>query len=97
MLFRGGQPSHQFGLQLGVWVAFRRRYDDVVYFRGVTLVQLRDHVAELLMPAKVNCASAWANHTAGRSAQNSGSRTATLDISAGIGLFVVPLRSSSFL
>jgi hypothetical protein len=22
------------------------------------------------MPAKVNCASAWANHTAGRSAQN---------------------------
>jgi hypothetical protein len=35
------------------------------------------------MPAKENCASAWANHTAGRSAQNGGSRTATLDISAG--------------
>jgi hypothetical protein len=41
------------------------------------------------MLAKVNCASAWANHTAGRSARNGGSRTATLDISAGIALFVV--------
>jgi hypothetical protein len=37
----------------------------------------------LLMPAKENCASAWANHTAGRSAQNGESRTATLDTSAG--------------
>jgi hypothetical protein len=37
----------------------------------------------LLMPDKVNCASAWANHKAGRSAQNGGSRTATLDVSAG--------------
>jgi hypothetical protein len=35
------------------------------------------------MPARENCASAWANHTAGRSAQNGGSRMATLDISAG--------------
>jgi hypothetical protein len=40
-------------------------------------------VVSLLMPAKENCASAWVNHTAGRSAQNSGSRTATLDTSAG--------------
>jgi hypothetical protein len=28
--------------------------------------------------AKKNCAPAWANHTAGRSAQNGGSHTATL-------------------
>jgi hypothetical protein len=40
-------------------------------------------VLSLLMPAKKNCASAWANHTAGRSPQNGGSRTATLDASAG--------------
>jgi hypothetical protein len=33
--------------------------------------------------AKKNFASAWANHTASRSAQNDGSRTATLDTSAG--------------
>jgi hypothetical protein len=33
------------------------------------------------MPAKENCASAWANHTARRSGQNGGSRTATLDTS----------------
>jgi hypothetical protein len=33
--------------------------------------------------ARENCSSAWANHRAGRSAQNGGSRTATLDISAG--------------
>jgi hypothetical protein len=32
---------------------------------------------------KKNCASAWANQTAGRSAQNGGSCTATLDTSAG--------------
>jgi hypothetical protein len=40
-------------------------------------------VFSLLMPAKKNCASAWANHTAGRSAQNDGSRMATLDTSDG--------------
>jgi hypothetical protein len=50
------------------------------------------------MPAKVNCASAWANHTADGSTQNGESRTATLDISAGIALFVVtePCRFVSF-
>jgi hypothetical protein len=41
------------------------------------------------MPAKVNCASAWVNQTAGRSAQYGGSHTATLDISAGAELFIV--------
>jgi hypothetical protein len=35
------------------------------------------------MPARDNCASAWANHTAGCSVQNGGSRMSTLDISAG--------------
>jgi hypothetical protein len=39
-------------------------------------------VFSLVMPAKVNCASARANHTAGRSAQNGGRGTATLDIFA---------------
>jgi hypothetical protein len=43
----------------------------------------QNFVALLLMPAKKNCASVWANHTDGRSAQNGGSRTATLDTSAG--------------
>jgi hypothetical protein len=37
----------------------------------------------LLTPAKKNCVSVWANHTAGRSAQNGRSRTATLDTFAG--------------
>jgi hypothetical protein len=41
------------------------------------------------MPAKANCASAWANQTAGRSAQNGGSRTATVDTSVGAELSVV--------
>jgi hypothetical protein len=35
------------------------------------------------MPAKVNCLSAWVNHTPGRSAQNGGTGTATLHTSAG--------------
>jgi hypothetical protein len=43
----------------------------------------KNFVLSLLTPAKENCASAWANHKAGRSAQNGGSRTATLDTSAG--------------
>jgi hypothetical protein len=43
----------------------------------------KNFVVSLLTPAKKNCASAWANHMAGRSAQNSGSRTVTLDTSAG--------------
>jgi hypothetical protein len=34
------------------------------------------------MPAKKNCASAWANHTAGLSAQSGGSRMATLEAAA---------------
>jgi hypothetical protein len=43
----------------------------------------KNFVFLLLMPATENCASAWAYHMAGRSAQNGGSRMATLDISAG--------------
>lgn len=39
-------------------------------------------VLSLLMPVKVNCSSAWTNRTAGQLAQNSGSRTVTLDISS---------------
>jgi hypothetical protein len=38
-LSRGGQPLHQ----RGVGVLFRWRGDDVLYFRGVPIVQLRDH------------------------------------------------------
>jgi hypothetical protein len=37
----------------------------------------------LLIPGKVNFASAWENHTTDHEAQNGGSRTATLDNSAG--------------
>jgi hypothetical protein len=40
-------------------------------------------VLSLLMLAKENCASAWANHMTGRSAQNGGNRMATLNTSAG--------------
>jgi hypothetical protein len=40
-------------------------------------------VFSLLTPAKKNCASTWANHTAELSAQNGGSLTATLDTSPG--------------
>jgi hypothetical protein len=40
-------------------------------------------IRSLLIPAKVNCTSAWANHAAGRSGQNCRSSTATLDTSAG--------------
>jgi hypothetical protein len=36
----------------------------------------------VVMPASKNCASAWANHMSGCSAQNGGRRTATLAISA---------------
>jgi hypothetical protein len=43
----------------------------------------KNFVLSLLTPAKKNCASASANHTAGRSAQNGGSRTAPLDTYAG--------------
>jgi hypothetical protein len=40
-------------------------------------------VFSLLTPAKKIYASAWANHTAGSSAQNGRSRTASLDTSSG--------------
>jgi hypothetical protein len=43
----------------------------------------KNFVVSLLTLAKKNCASARANHTAGRSAHNGGSRTATLDTSTG--------------
>jgi hypothetical protein len=46
------------------------------------------------MPAKVNYESAWVNHTAGRSAQNGGSRTATRDTYAGCEVVIVPIPSS---
>jgi hypothetical protein len=48
-------------------------------------------VLSALMPAKVNCESAWANHSAGRSAQNGGSRTATRNTSVGCGVVVVSI------
>lgn len=46
-------------------------------------IALQYLVFSLLMSAKVNCASAWTNHTTGRSAQNGGNRTPTLDVFAG--------------
>jgi hypothetical protein len=46
-------------------------------------IALQNFVFSMLMPAEVNCVSAWANHKAGCSAQNGGSRTETRDISAG--------------
>jgi hypothetical protein len=45
-------------------------------------------VLSSLMPAKANCESSWANRSAGRSAQNGGSRTATRDTSVGWKVFV---------
>jgi hypothetical protein len=45
LLFRG-HPPQQLGPQRGVEVSFRRR-GDIIYFRGVLVVQLRDHVVEL--------------------------------------------------
>jgi hypothetical protein len=43
------------------------------------------------MPAKANCAPAWVKHMADRSAQNGGSRTATLDVLAGADLSAVSI------
>jgi hypothetical protein len=48
-------------------------------------------IFSLLMAAKLNCASAWANHTTGRSAQNGTNRTATLDTFADCELFATSL------
>jgi hypothetical protein len=55
----------------------------VTYRLSSCEITRQNFVLSLLMPPKVNCASAWANQTAGCSAQNGGSRTATLDTSAG--------------
>ena len=49
-------------------------------------------MCSLLIPAKVNYASAWANHKAGRSGQNGRSHTATLDTAADE-LFAVSMLS----
>jgi hypothetical protein len=53
---------------------------------GVLLVELRDHVSELGLLSAVadhgKLRSSLANHTTGRSAENGGRQTATLDTSA---------------
>jgi hypothetical protein len=43
---RGGQQPHQLGPQRGVGVTFRWRDDDVFYFRGVPVAQLRNNLAK---------------------------------------------------
>jgi hypothetical protein len=68
-------------------VVLRLEIDDVVDLDDVSFVQLGYHEVKfghvsLLIPAKWNCSSAWMKHVAGRSAQNDGSRTATLAISS---------------
>jgi hypothetical protein len=87
LLSRGGQPPHELGLQCGVGALLGQGDDDVLQFYGSLVVQLRDNVEELgLLAADAghkNCIPAWENHTAGRLAQNGGSRMATLDTSAG--------------
>jgi hypothetical protein len=55
----------------------------VVYRWSTCKIMWQNLVLLLLMPAKKNRASAWANHTAGHSAQNGWSCKATLDTSAG--------------
>jgi hypothetical protein len=47
LFFGRGQPPHQFVLQLGLEDPFCRRCDDIFYFRGLPVVQLPDHLAEL--------------------------------------------------
>jgi hypothetical protein len=93
MIYSGGEQPHQLGPQRGVGFSFWRRGNDILYSRGTPVVQLRDHIAELGLLAAD--ASAWANHTAGYSAQNSGSRMATLGTSAGGLRSVVPAQCSS--
>jgi hypothetical protein len=84
--WRGQQP-HQLSPQRGVGVSFQQRGDDVLYSRGVPVVQLLDHIAELgLLAADASQGKlclAWANYTVGRSAQSGESHTATLGTSAG--------------
>jgi hypothetical protein len=75
-----GQPTHQLGPQCGVTVPFGRRDDDVLDLLGISVVQLRDDMKEFsgLAPD-----TGQGKLRLGRSAQNGGSRTATLDTSAG--------------
>jgi hypothetical protein len=59
LLSRGGQPPYEFGSQRGVRVSLGRRGDDVLYFCGIPVVQLRDYVKKnlvfsLLTPSKKN-------------------------------------------
>jgi hypothetical protein len=43
LLSRGVQTRHVLGPQRGVGVSLQRRGDDVLYFRGIPVVQLLDH------------------------------------------------------
>ena len=90
MLSSGGQPPHELDPQRSVGVSFWLRGDDVFCLRDVPVVQPRDYVEEFAPLAadtgQGKLCSAWTNYTAGHSAQNGGSRTATLNIIAGGGL-----------
>jgi hypothetical protein len=44
---RGGQPRHELGFQRCVGVPFGQGGNDVLHFRGVPVVQLRDDMEEL--------------------------------------------------
>jgi hypothetical protein len=93
LLSIGGQQPHQLGPHRREGVSCRRTGHDILYFRDVPVVELRDYIAGSGLLAadvgKVNCASAWANHIAGPLAQNGRSRTASLDILAGVELSAV--------
>jgi hypothetical protein len=82
----GVQPIHEFCLHLSVGFLLRWRGNDILLLYSEMVVRLCDHIVEFgipsQIPAKWNCTSAWTNHTAGRSIQNGGSRTATRNTSA---------------
>jgi hypothetical protein len=76
LLYREGQSVYQLGPQHGVRSSCGRE---------VMMVQLRYLMVEFafLIADTGHGTSTWANHTAGRSTQNAGIRTATMDISTG--------------
>jgi hypothetical protein len=76
-----------------VWGSRSGRGDDVLHFRGVALVQLQDHVAELVIATDAGRGKlrlGLAEPHSWSAGQNGGGRTATLDISAAVALLVVP-------
>jgi hypothetical protein len=48
-LSRGGLAVQQLGLQLSVWILLGQSGDDVLHLYGITVVQLREDVAEFCL------------------------------------------------